>query len=127
MISVLITSESRYKIERPKIRQAATRLLEKKGLDDVEVGIVVVGSRKIKQLNKDFRKLDEVTDVLAFPLEEPRGPDEILRLGEVVVCYPLAREQARLENKLVGEKIEELVEHGLRHLLGEHHNKNKYQ
>lgn len=121
MISVLITSESRYRIERPKIRQAATRLLKSKGLDDVEVGISVVGSRKIKQLNRDFGKTDEVTDVLSFPLEEPRGPDEILRLGEVVVCYPLARQQAARENKLVSEKVIELIEHGLRHLLGEHH------
>jgi probable rRNA maturation factor len=121
MISVLITSESRYKIERPKIRQAATSLLKNKKLDDVEVGISVVGSRKIKQLNRDFREVDEMTDVLAFPLEEPRGPDEILRLGEVIVCYPLARQQAARENKLVSEKVIELIEHGLRHLIGEHH------
>ena len=121
MISVLITSESRYKFERPKIRQAVTRLLKEKGLDDIEVSISVVGSRKIKQLNRDFREVDEVTDVLSFPLEEARGPNGQLRLGDIVICYPVAREQARLENKMVGDKIMELIEHGLKHLLGEHH------
>jgi probable rRNA maturation factor len=121
MISILITSESRYKLERPKIRQAVTRLLKEKGLDDIEISISVVGSRKIKQLNQEYRKVDEVTDVLSFPLEEARGPNGQLRLGDIIICYPVAREQARLENKMVGDKIMELIEHGLKHLLGEHH------
>ena len=121
MISVLITSESRYKFERPKIRQAVTRLLKEKGLDDIEVSISVVGSRKIKQLNRDFREVDVVTDVLSFPLEDARGPNGQLRLGDIIICYPVAREQAREENKLVSDKIIELLEHGLKHLLGEHH------
>ncbi len=121
MISVLITSESRYKIERPKIRQAANRFLKEKGLSEVEVSIAIVGSRKIRQLNKDFRKRDEITDVLSFPLEEARGPNGKLRLGDIVICYPLARDQAREENKLVSEKINELVIHGLKHLSGENH------
>ena len=121
MISILITSESRYKFERPKIRQAVTRLLKEKGLDDIEISISVVGSRKIKQLNQDFREVGEVTDVLSFPLEEARGPNGQLRLGDIIICYPVAREQAGKENKLVNDKIMELIEHGLKHLLGEHH------
>jgi probable rRNA maturation factor len=121
MISVLITSESRYKFERAKIRQAIIRLLKKEKLDDVEVSLAVVGSRKIRQLNQQYRQVDEVTDVLSFSLEEARGPNGQLRLGDIVLCYPVAREQARIENKLVVDKMMELVEHGLKHLLGEHH------
>ena len=86
MISILITSESRYKFERPKIRQAVTRLLKEKGLDGIEVSISVVGSRKIKRLNREYRKVDEATDVLSFPLEEARGPNGQLSLGDIVVC-----------------------------------------
>lgn len=121
MISVLISSESRYPIDRKKIRGRAIKFLEEANLDDVEVSVLVVGSRKIKTLNCQFRKVDEVTDVLSFLQEEARGPDGILRLGDVVVAYPVCREEARKENKMVDDKMWELIEHGLRHLLGEHH------
>jgi probable rRNA maturation factor len=121
MISVLITSESRYKFERAKIRQAIIRLLKEKKLDEVELSLAIVGSRKIKELNRQYRKIDKVTDVLSFSLEEPRGPNGQLKLGDIVICYPMAREQARRENKFVSEKILELVVHGLKNLLGENH------
>ncbi len=121
MISVLISSESRYRFEREKIRQKVVEFLTAAGIGDVEVSLSVVGARKILKLNRDFRQVDQETDVLSFPQEAGRGPDGILRLGDVVVCYPVCREEARLENKLVIQKMEELVEHGLRHLLGEHH------
>lgn len=121
MVFVLISSESRYPIDRKKIRHQVQEFLGRAGLEDVEVSILVVGTRKIRTLNREFRKIDEPTDVLSFIQETPRDPDGILRLGDIVICYPVARSQAAEEEKLVDEKIAELVEHGLRHLLGEHH------
>lgn len=121
MISVLISSESRYPIDRKSIRGRAKKFLEEANLDDVEVSVLVVGSRKIKTLNRQFREIDKVTDVLSFPQEESRGPDGMLRLGDVVVAYPVCREEAGKENKMVDDKMWELVEHGLKHLMGEHH------
>lgn len=121
MISVLITSESRYLIAREKIRQAIKNLLVYERLDDVEVSVSIVGARKIHELNRKWRQIDKETDVLSFPLEEARDITGILRLGDIVVCYPVAIRQAQTENKLVDDIINELVEHGLRHLLGQHH------
>lgn len=121
MISVLISSESRYKFEREKIRQKMEGLLKSAGLDDVEVSLMVVGTRKVRALNREFRKTDEPTNVLSFPQEGVRDPDGMLRLGDIVVCYPVCRSEAGKENKLIWEKMSELVEHGLKHLLGEHH------
>jgi len=122
MISVLIISESRYLVSREKIRQAIKSLLISERLDDVEVSISIVGARKIRKLNNQWRQIDKETDVLSFPLEEARdATDGVLRLGDIVVCYPVAIKQAQTENKLVDDKINELVEHGLRHLLGQHH------
>ncbi len=87
----------------------------------MEVSILIVGERKIRQLNKQFLQINEPTDVLSFPLEEPRDKKGILRLGDVVISYPLAQKYAREENKLVMEVILELMEHGLMHLLGFNH------
>jgi probable rRNA maturation factor len=121
MISVLIISESRYLVSRDKIRQAIKSLLVSERLNDVEVSISIVGARKIRKLNRQWRQIDKETDVLSFPLEEARDISGTLRLGDIVVCYPVAIKQAQTENKLVDDKINELVEHGLRHLLGQHH------
>ena len=121
MISVLISSESRYKVDKERIRQKVAELLKAAGLEDVEVSIAVVGTRKISDLNRHFREVGEPTDVLSFPQESGRDPDGFLRLGDIVVCYPICRAEAGKENKMVWEKMNELVEHGLRHLLGEHH------
>lgn len=121
MNSVLITSESRYLIDRDKIRQAIKSLLVGERLDDVEVSVLIVGARKIRSLNKKWRQIDKETDVLSFPLEEARDIRGTLRLGDIVVCYPVAIKEAQTENKLVDDKINELIEHGLRHLLGQHH------
>lgn len=121
MISVLISSESRYPVDRKRIRQTATEFVKKTGLEDVEVSVAVVGSRKTRELNRNFRKIDKVTNVLSFPTEEARGPDQVLRLGDIVICYPVARAEAAEEEKMVDDKIDELLEHGLKHLLGEHH------
>jgi len=121
MISVLISSGARYKVDREKLRKKVEAFLTGRGLDDVEVSIAIVGGRKIRQLNRTYRKIDAATDVLSFPLEEPRDKEGVLRLGDIVICYSKAREGAAEEEKFVDDKISDLIEHGLRHLLGEHH------
>jgi len=121
MISVLISSGARYKVDREKLRKKVEAFLTGRGLDDVEVSIAIVGGRKIRQLNRTYRKIDAATDVLSFPLEEPRDKEGVLRLGDIVICYSKAREEAAEEEKFVDDKISDLIEHGLRHLLGEHH------
>lgn len=121
MISVLITSESRYSINRLRIKQIISDTLGQAGLDDIEVSVIICGARKIRDLNKTYRQLDESTDVLSFPLDGSRDPDGILRLGDIIVCYPEAIDEAVIENKMVDDKINELVEHGLKHLMGIHH------
>ncbi|MBM3283437.1 rRNA maturation RNAse YbeY, partial [Candidatus Gottesmanbacteria bacterium] len=52
----------------------------------------------------------------SVPFIDP--PDNILRLGDVVVSYPQVIEAAYQENKLVDDKIDELIIHGLSNLLG---------
>jgi len=83
----------------------------------------------MQQLNRTYRKIDATTDVLSFPQHDQSQsmapfvdvPDGVLRLGDVVVSYPQAVVEATEENKLVEDKIVELIEHGINHLLGIHH------
>jgi probable rRNA maturation factor len=103
---------------------------------NVAIEVNFVGDRKMRSLNRIYRGIDRTTDVLSFPLEDignhekrPAGyinpPDDILRLGSIVVSYPQAVMGAAQENCLVDQKIAFLVEHGMMHLLGYHHQENE--
>ena len=138
MTSVFIKSESRYPIDRKEIRKKVKEILkQRKIVGEAEVSVIVAGDRKMKSLNKKYRGIERTTPVLAFPLEEfhhPRNkfgagndkrfpppfssPDDVLRLGDIVISYPQAVQLAIEEEKLVDKKINELVEHGMQKLLG---------
>lgn len=90
----------------------------------IEVSIAIVGDRKMRELNNKYRNLDKTTNVLSFSQIEGSAaplPADRLFLGDIVVSYPVVIEEAARENMLVDDKINELVEHGLMHLLGLHH------
>lgn len=122
---ILIYVESRYKVNRKKIKSTVQRVLsENKVTTPVEVSIAVVGDRKMKSLNKKYRNLDKTTNVLSFPLAEGESSypaDDLMRLGDVVVSYPVIIQEAARDEVLVDEKVDELLAHGMMHLLGLHH------
>ncbi len=117
--------ESRYKVNRKRVIATLSQLLEKQEiLRDVEVSVAVVGDRKMRDLNKKYRGKDATTNVLSFSLSEGDAsvmPSDVLRLGDIVISYPEVIREAAEEEVLVDDKIDELVTHGLMHLLGIHH------
>lgn len=127
MVSILIKADSRYPVARKKLKESIRRFLAKHGVrESAQVSLAVVGDRRMRQLNRQYRKVDQTTSVLAFPLEIEGGefmtpPDENLLLGDVVISYPVARKQAAAEGILVDEAMEKLAVHGVRHLLGINH------
>jgi probable rRNA maturation factor len=127
MFNIIISSDSRYSINKLVIRQAVLNVLTRQKVSGkVEVEVNVVGDRKMHELNKKYRDADETTDVLSFAFEDPSvgfiaAPDKILRLGSIVISYPQAVEDAAAEGIPVEEEIQFLVEHGTNHLLGIHH------
>lgn len=121
---VQVSADSRYPVNRKFLRKTVIDFLDGYGFSDRKVlaEISVVGNRKIKDLNFKYRQLNEPTDVLSFPLEDSRsGPDGLVRLGDVVVSYPEAMTQAILTNRVIDKTIADLIIHGIKHLLGEHH------
>lgn len=122
---VSIFVESRYKLSRKRVTHAIEDMLAHKAIDkDVEVSVAIVGDRKMRSLNKKYRNLDKTTNILSFPLGEGKAmPSEqnILRLGDIVISYPQVIKEATEEEMMVDDKISDLVQHGLLHLLGLHH------
>ncbi len=123
MNKVLITNESRFPVNRKVVREAIQDFLtEKKIKSQLEVSILVVGDRKMKELNKKYRGLEGTTPVLTFSQDEGKAfvqpPDGFLRLGDIVISYPQMVAMAASENKLTDLKMVELVCHGLANLFG---------
>lgn len=125
MVNVFLYKESRYPVDRKRVRLTVEEFLVSQGVKSKsEVSISIVGDRKMRALNNKYSKRDETTDVLSFSLEEGASfapPDGILRLGDVVISYPQAVKNASENNLLVDTEIDILVKHGLTHLLGIHH------
>lgn len=125
-ISIPIYVESRYKVSRKKIKETVIKTLLKQRIESpVEVSIAVIGNRKMKALNKKYRQIDAPTNVLSFSQTEgdiviPQ-PSDKLYLGDIVLCYPKIVEECARDNMLIDDRVNELVEHSLMHLLGHHH------
>jgi probable rRNA maturation factor len=79
-----------------------------------DLSIVAVGDRLMRRLNRDYHHADETTDVLAFPFLEGAVID-----GEVVVCAPCARREARARGLPWETELCLYVAHGVLHLAGE--------
>ena len=121
-IIIPIFVESRYKINKKRIRGTVDALLKKHQINGpLEVSIAVVGDRKMRSLSRKYKGEDKTRNVLSFSLTEGTSshlPSNVLRLGDIVISYPQVIKEASREEMLVDDKIDSLIEHGLEHLLG---------
>ncbi len=85
-----------------------------------EVHILVTDDRRIRELNRQYRQMDEPTDVLSFPDGEEL-PNGLILLGQLVISRDMARAQAERAGHEEIRELEELVLHGVLHLLGYDH------
>jgi len=103
-----------------KILKSAIKELKHKS--NFELTVLIVGDKKIKNLNKKFRGKDKVTDVLSFSQSEGRGfilPREGKKyLGEIVICWPQTKRQAKKFGQSEKKELALLIIHGFLHLLG---------
>ena len=124
-VSVLIFVESRYKINRKRIKQAVSRvILQNEVASPVEVSVAVVGDRKMRELSRKYKNEDKTRNILSFSQtegEEITTPKDTLRLGDIVISFPVVITEASRDEMLVDDKVDQLVEHGMLHLLGLHH------
>lgn len=89
---------------------------ELEGYSGGEVSIAFVTNEKIKELNKRYRKKDEATDVLSFPID-----NEIL--GDIIISAERAANQAQEYGHSIKRELAYLTVHGILHLFGyDHHN-----
>lgn len=109
------------------LRDTCSAVLDNEQIDTgCEVCISIVGSEIIKELNRDYRNIDEITDVLSFPLGEngeyDTNPESgLLMLGDIVINPDRARSQADSFGHPIEREYAYLTAHSMLHLLGYDH------
>ncbi|MEZ5320133.1 MAG: rRNA maturation RNase YbeY [Vicinamibacterales bacterium] len=93
-----------------------------------EVGVAIVSDAAMRRLNRTYRRVDRVTDVLSFPaggaVAGRSGPGARAGrsvLGDIAIARGVAARQARAHGHGLGVEFRVLALHGLLHLLGYDH------
>ncbi len=109
---------------------AAISVCEEEGFDpgNISFSLSIVDGESIRQLNKEYRGVDSVTDVLSFPqfdseedLSDWDMEGEELMIGDVVICTDRAKEQAEEFGHSYERELIYLFVHSLFHLFGNDH------
>ena len=98
--------------------------LKHEKLENVEFNVIFVDSKTIQNINKEYRNIDRVTDVISFALED--GEDNInfdfgRLLGDIYICVEKMKSQAKEYGHSLIREQGFLTIHGLLHLLGYDH------
>ena len=109
------------------IRQAVIATLDYEGYrHGAEISLTFTNNKGIKKLNREFRNIDNETDVLSFPLTDYSGTDLPIdevntSLGDIVISLERAREQAKEFGHSFEREVAFLTVHSMLHLLGYDH------
>ena len=110
----------RNQIHEQRVVVSAQKILVATGEHSSELSLEIVGNTRIRRLNCKYRRQDCPTDVLAFSAREAPGPQTPL-LGDVVISFQKATEQASRFGHSIDEEILRLLIHGILHLKGYDH------
>ena len=125
-VHIQIPSPLATKLDAQWLRRVAEITLQHEGVaEETQMTLVITDDEGIQELNRQFRDTDSPTDVLAFASEEGEDfvtPSDLpAYLGDVIISYPRAVEQAAQEGHSTKNELALLVIHGILHLLGYDH------
>ena len=92
-----------------EVEELCALALSTAGIDEGHVAVEFVAAERIRELNREYRRKDEPTDVLSFGVDEDRASAGPRELGDIVICP-----------EHTGD-LREAVVHGALHLSGMDH------
>jgi len=124
-VDIQVAEPYAARVDVDDLAEYARRALALEGLEEGALTIVITDADTVRELNRTYRGVDAPTDVLSFAMRE--GEDMILPeeespyLGDVIIAYPIAEQQAQQYGHSVQEELRLLAVHGVLHLLGYDH------
>lgn len=121
-----INNLTTIEIDEQFLKKIVEDVLKGEGIKkQVELSIALVGSGRMRKLNKKHRKKNRVTDVLAFPESEivfekfRIGPlKKVKGLGEIIICLREVKKNSRRFETSFEKELARVTIHGVLHLLG---------
>lgn len=122
-----IFNTTKEKIDTSEMDKVINFACNKMNVKNPLLNIVLVNNKRIQKINKEYRNIDAVTDVISFAFEEVNDVnyDDIRFLGEIYISYERCCEQAQEFGHSVRRELCYLAVHGLLHLLGYDHMNEK--
>jgi probable rRNA maturation factor len=111
---VSIRNESARSLDLELVRRGVLAACSTVEIPAGEISILLTSSEAIRTLNSRFRAIDEPTDVLTFPAEDPTGNLS----GDIAISTDVAHLQSKLRGVSIHEEIAFLAIHGVLHLGG---------
>ncbi|TSC95151.1 MAG: putative rRNA maturation factor [Parcubacteria group bacterium Licking1014_1] len=111
-----INNLTNFAVDKKFLTGVVKIVLKGENKEKENISIAFIRKDEIKNLNKKYRKIDKATDALAFG-ENPKSLSALNSLGEIVICPEVVKEN--------GEESAKVLIHGILHLLGYDHEKNK--
>ncbi len=99
-----------------RVRRLIARAARATRTSPREVSVLFCGDRRMRRLNRVYRRKDRPTDVLSFAAAGGGG-----LLGDIVISVPYAKRQARRRREKPAAELDRLLLHGYLHLLGYDH------
>lgn len=137
MVNIVVNSDAKYVVNKLAIQAAVMEVLQQNNVGgNIQIGISIVGDKKMHEFNKKYRNIDKPTNILTFALNDPVSvdqlqyvsringfvkPDQTTYLGDILISQPMVIKDAALEGVTTEEEMLFLVQHGTKHLLGLHH------
>ena len=119
-----IFNETEEKIEELEFIEGYIKFIcDKEKLDNCIFNIIFIDNDRIKEINKEYRNIDKVTDVISFALEDNNNIkyDGFRVLGDIYISLDKAKEQAVMYEHSFIRELCFLITHGILHLLGYDH------
>ena len=128
MIAVDVKSLTAYLVDEKFAKKAVRKTLRHTGAKGaISVGVVFVGSRMMRKINKEYNNKDKATDVLSFGrANQFIVPEKVGDyLGEIIVCPQIVEYQAKQSKIDFVQEFAHVIIHGTLHLLGYKHEHSK--
>ena len=121
VVKIEIFNNSSYNIELDDFKEYFLSIMKDLQVEDALVNIIIVDNEEIKKINKEYRNIDNVTDVISFALEDVEFKTPFRILGDIYISYEKVKEQALKYEHSEKRELYFLATHGLLHLLGYDH------
>lgn len=127
MNKIEVFNQTKEEIDLKSIKKISKFVLKKEKIKNGIINIILVGEEEIQKINREYRNIDKVTDVISFALEENEKLSFSFGrlLGDIYVCIPRMKQQAIEYGHSEKRELSFLVVHGILHLLGYDHMKKE--